>query len=92
MKVPSAGSYAVNVLYNSGADVDITVKVNKNCGGTLALSFKNTVEWCNNNGSTTVVPIELQGFQKGVNTLTFSQATTSESPMIEWISVVLPFV
>ena len=43
---------------------------------------------CLNGGETTVVPVDLKGFKRGENSISFINNGTDLVPMIEWISVV----
>ena len=51
--------------------------------------FESSGEWCFNGGSSTVLPIELEGFIAGNNNITFGADMTEKHPLIEWISVVV---
>lgn len=50
----------------------------------------HTFSRCNNGGSSNVLPIELDGFSAGLNSITFgnSNLDSANHPLIEWISIV----
>jgi len=90
VKVQKAGDYALNISYMSKETRPLYVKVNDQKKA-QRFFFPDTGGWCFENGKTTVVPMELSGFSKGENTITFGNVdeTGEVAPMIEWISVVM---
>ena len=89
MDLPTAGDYAINISYLSPDTRELSVSVNKQ--KVRYFSFKTTKSDCEDNyeyGSSTVVPIELNGFQIGSNVIEFGQNTENPGPFIEYISVV----
>jgi hypothetical protein len=86
VEVPSAGGYALNVAYVTKVTRNVSVKVIN--GEVQKFEFDSSGEWCFNGGSSTVLPIELDGFSAGTNTINFGVDPTESHPLIEWISVV----
>jgi len=86
VEVPSDGGYALNVAYVTKGTRTVSVKVNN--GKMQKFEFGSSGDWCYKGGSSTVLPIELEGFNAGNNTITFGVDVTQRHPLIEWISVV----
>ena len=92
VEVTEAGDYAINVSYLSKGERPITVQVNN--GEVKEFLFMSSSQyWCNEKGgvigTTTVLPIELEGFRNGTNTITFGGGGKDENmPLLEWISIV----
>jgi len=102
--VPSAGDYAVNVAYilssvtPSNVIRKLRVTMNDDAGFERFSFISSGTTGCDQGGKSTVLPIELQGFKAGSNTIRFrfgdtitlKSGTSGESqPYIEWISVVV---
>ena len=83
VEVPSDGGYAVNVAYVAAGTRNVSVRVNS--GKVQIFEFDSSGEWCFNGGSSTVLPIELDGFSAGTNTINFGVDPTESHPLIEWI-------
>jgi len=90
--VTEAGDYAVNVSFLSKGNRPLTVQVNT--GEVKEFMFVSSSQyWCNDKGggigTTTVLPIELEGFVEGENTITFGGGDLEKNmPLLEWISIV----
>lgn len=84
--VPFAGNYAVNVGFLTAKERILSVSVNDDSPITT-FSFVSSGEWCGNGGVSTVLPIEVESFVAGNNTITFGVQTAENEPLIEWISV-----
>lgn len=97
VNVPADGNYAINISYISAEPRNLQVKVNKNAADpndvfTEIFNFYSTGDnsWCESGGtgSTHVVPLELNKFKAGSNTITFGNDGDEDSPVIEWIALV----
>lgn len=84
--VPSEGDYSVNISYLTAVSRSMTARVNN--GGNVLFQFISTGRWCYMGGKSSVVAIELKGFRKGLNTITFGDNMQNVGPLLEWISVV----
>ncbi|KAL9185522.1 hypothetical protein ACHAXT_003299 [Thalassiosira profunda] len=83
--VVGGGSHAINVAFVTAATRNLSVGVNG--GQASQYEFVPSGEWCGNGGPSTVLPIEVDGFVDGTNTITFGQSNENE-PIIEWFSIV----
>jgi hypothetical protein len=91
VEVAVEGDYAINVLYLSKGDRPITIQVNDGVVNEFVFA-RSSQYWCNERGgvgTTTVLPIELEGFNEGTNTIKFGGGERDENmPLLEWISIV----
>ena len=88
VEVGAAGDYAVNVAFITDVTRMFGVSINTNVT-VQTFEFISSGVLCNEGGKSTVLPIELEGFIVGSNTITFGAGNeTIEQPSIEWISVV----
>jgi len=88
VEVGAAGDYAVNVAFITDVTRMFGVSINANVT-VQTFKFISSGVLCNEGGKSTVLPIELEGFIAGSNTITFGAGNeTIEQPSIEWISVV----
>ena len=86
--MPSDGNYSANVAYLAATTSTAAVSVND--GAVYNFTFASSGNLCGQGGKSTVLPIELQGFVAGTNTITFGTGTLDEiHPVIEWMSVVV---
>jgi len=93
VEVPESGDYAVNVSYLSKGNRPLTIQVNNDA--VKEFLFESSSQyWCNESGggigTTAVLRIELEGFVKGSNTITFGggDLNNKSMPLLEWISIV----
>jgi len=87
---PAAGDYAMHVSFLSVEDRNLTVQVNDGPTHKFLL-VASSARGCNKRGTTTVLPLELEGFNAGLNTVTLGDHLPDEqAPLVEWISLVTP--
>ena len=89
--VTEAGDHAVNVSYLSKGNRSLSVQVNG--GEVKEFPFISSSQYlCQGQdgiATTTVLPIELEGFVEGSNTITFGGGDLEKNmPLLEWISIV----
>ena len=88
--MPHAGEYAINISYMSpGATGFLKIGINEQ-DFEVYPSFQDSGNDCYHGGSRTVVPVELKGFTKGMNSIRIDNDGEKQGPIIEWISVVVP--
>ena len=85
VNVDGNASHAMNVAFVTAVDRNLSVSVNN--GEPVQFSFIDSGEWCGNGGQSTVLPIELNDFVNGQNTIVFGNSSQNE-PIIEGFSIV----
>ena len=75
----------MNVAFVTAVERDLSVSVNGEPA--VQFPFVPSGDWCVNGGKSTVLPIELDGFLEGMNTIAFGGSASNE-PIVEWFSIV----
>ena len=90
VNLPYAGDYAINISYLSpGGTRFLNIGVNNQRPKYYKLRDTGLKD-CGDSVSSTVVPVEVKGFTKGMNSIKLGNDGENLAPLIEWILVVVP--
>ena len=90
VNLPYTGDYAINISYLSPGDTG-SLNIGINNQSPKCYKLRDTgLKDCGDSVSSTVVPVEVKGFTKGMNSIKLGNDGENLAPLIEWILVVVP--